>query len=258
LNRTGVTTFVVDIDGILCNVVSHTQYSVAKPNNIVVQKVRDLHVRGHKIILYTSRHEIDREVSEKWLRDNAIPYTQLVMDKPQADYYIDDKFISVDNWIATEFPEVSKYYVVSWEEYLIDVEHLCSKLPPISRVIGVPRKGLIPATLVALKLRLPMASIEFCTKNDLVVDDDSISGNSLKALKDKYGCRTATIYSSSEVTDGIDYYSRILNIRDLDDKRICIVYPWEEFLMPLNFNPWESDDFGKSVVEQLYGKTRDD
>ena len=46
---------------------------------------------GHHIILYTARKEWWKSATEKWLKDNEIPYHALVMNKLPVDYLWDDR-----------------------------------------------------------------------------------------------------------------------------------------------------------------------
>ena len=82
-----------DIDGTLCEEVGHTKYSEALPLSGVVEKVNHLS-KTHSIIYFTSRPEIDRIITERWLRLHNFPIAPLFMGKPQADIYIDDKAVS--------------------------------------------------------------------------------------------------------------------------------------------------------------------
>ena len=55
-------------------------------------KVNNLHLRKDtSVILHTSRPEFLREKTVKELCELDILYDALIMGKPKADYYIDDK-----------------------------------------------------------------------------------------------------------------------------------------------------------------------
>lgn len=43
------------------------------------------------VVIYSSRWEKDRDITEKWLKRHGIRYDSLVLGKPRADYYIDDR-----------------------------------------------------------------------------------------------------------------------------------------------------------------------
>ena len=41
-----------------------------------------------------------REITEKWLHKNNVKYTRLEFGKPNADYYVDDKNLSIKEFIC--------------------------------------------------------------------------------------------------------------------------------------------------------------
>ena len=54
--------------------------------------------KGYKIYLHTGRHINNFDVTVKWLKKNKIDYDHLVLGKPVAKYYIDDRGINFSNW----------------------------------------------------------------------------------------------------------------------------------------------------------------
>ncbi len=95
-------TYCFDIDGTLC---SNTEgaYESAEPFAHVIARVNDLFKAGHQIILYTARGSttgIDwRPVTEKQLTAWGVLYHRLVLGKPTADIYVDDKAVAVHDWL---------------------------------------------------------------------------------------------------------------------------------------------------------------
>jgi len=112
-----------------------------------------------------------------------------------------------------------------------DVKRLLAVLPSdIDIVVGIPRQGLIPATLIAMYRNLPLADVNsFCKgefysghrgrfkfadcKRALVVDDSLSSGRSLKETRKKIaeaGLQVEILYAVLYVTPGhtqmVDYY----------------------------------------------------
>ncbi len=91
-----------DIDGTLC---SDTQgnYPEATPCLEVISKLNKLYDAGHTIILHTARGfttGIDwRTLTEHQLKAWNVKYHRLVMGRPGADVYVDDKCIHVSEWI---------------------------------------------------------------------------------------------------------------------------------------------------------------
>jgi uncharacterized HAD superfamily protein len=94
-------TYCFDIDGTLCTN-TEGEYHAAEPFRDIIEHVNQLHSAGHHILLYTARGSttgIDwRETTEAQLRRWHVRYHELVMGKPTADVYIDDKAINFDDW----------------------------------------------------------------------------------------------------------------------------------------------------------------
>jgi carbamoyl-phosphate synthase large subunit len=87
-----------DLDGTLC---SDTQgdYPSALPVNEMIKKVNKLYELGHTVFIYTARGGTTgkdwRELTQQQLASWGVKYHELVMGKPAADYYIDDKAVPV-------------------------------------------------------------------------------------------------------------------------------------------------------------------
>jgi hydroxymethylpyrimidine pyrophosphatase-like HAD family hydrolase len=110
-------TFVFDLDGTICEQTEGGEaYWNARPNPLVVDCVRRLHELGHRIVIHTARgmsslaaagkfygrNELVRAVENTyrngtwcWLKENGIPFDELIFGKPSGDYYIDDKGMSI-------------------------------------------------------------------------------------------------------------------------------------------------------------------
>jgi histidinol phosphatase-like enzyme len=87
-----VATIVCDLDGVIAKpVASHTEYSNCEPNQEVIGVLHRLVRLGHEIVIHTARWEVDRGVTESWLRRNSVPYSKVVFDKPLGQVYIDDR-----------------------------------------------------------------------------------------------------------------------------------------------------------------------
>ena len=67
----------------------------------MIKCVNKLYENGNQIVLFTERGYktgIDwSEVTNKQLRDWGVKYHQLFFGKPDADYYVDDKLLSIEN-----------------------------------------------------------------------------------------------------------------------------------------------------------------
>ena len=90
-----------DIDGTLCTN-TNGDYERAKPFNDRIAVVNALHKAGHVIKLFTARGSttgIDwRKMTEVQLQTWGVSYHELIMGKPDADIFIDDKAFHADHW----------------------------------------------------------------------------------------------------------------------------------------------------------------
>ena len=93
--------YVIDIDGTLC-ATSGSDYKNSTPRMDIISKVNQLYERGRTIKIFTSRGAtsgIDwREFTEKQLKSWGIKYHELIMGKPEADIFIDDKAVNTKDW----------------------------------------------------------------------------------------------------------------------------------------------------------------
>ena len=83
-----------DLDDTLCKSMG-LDYATATPLVIRIEKVNQLFDDGHTIKVYTARGSetgIDwREVTERQLGVWGLKYHHLILGKPAADIYVDDK-----------------------------------------------------------------------------------------------------------------------------------------------------------------------
>ena len=90
-----------DIDGTLCTK-TDADYASAQsfPERIAV--VNALYAAGHVIKLFTARGSttgIDwRDLTEQQMHTWGVRYHELIMGKPEADIFIDDKAFNADLW----------------------------------------------------------------------------------------------------------------------------------------------------------------
>lgn len=92
--------YVFDIDGVITIYNPKLDYDNSKPNFDNINVINDLYESGNKITLFTARGYrtgIDwREVTETQLKKWKVKYHELFFGKPDADFYIDDKFIDIN------------------------------------------------------------------------------------------------------------------------------------------------------------------
>jgi CMP-N-acetylneuraminic acid synthetase len=93
-------TFCFDIDGVIACLSPGNDYAKADCHRNTIGAVNALYDRGHHIILFTARGYktgIDwKECTEDQLRRWGVKYHELKFGKPAADYYIDDRMLSVE------------------------------------------------------------------------------------------------------------------------------------------------------------------
>jgi hypothetical protein len=90
-----------DIDGTICTN-TYGKYDIAQPINSIIMQINSLYDNGHDIILFTARGSttgIDwRKITEKQMCEWGVKYNKLMFGKPEADVYIDDRAMSLDEW----------------------------------------------------------------------------------------------------------------------------------------------------------------
>ena len=92
-------TFVVDIDGVVASLVPGNDYAKAEPLTATIAAINRLHARGHRIVMFTARGSatgldwtnVTRAQLDLW----GLRYHELRFGKPAADFYIDDRLLSI-------------------------------------------------------------------------------------------------------------------------------------------------------------------
>lgn len=82
-----------DIDGVLAeeSLLFPRDFAQSVPRWEEIHRLNALYGKGCEVVLHTSRQEKYREVTEAWLSEHRVMYNELVMGKPRADVYIDDR-----------------------------------------------------------------------------------------------------------------------------------------------------------------------
>ena len=108
--------YVIDLDDTICEPNhngenTHDKYVLAKPIEKTITKINKLYEEGNKIIIHSARRmithdgDIDkiendvRVITEEWLIENNVKYHELIFGKPYGDFYIDDKGVSLNDFI---------------------------------------------------------------------------------------------------------------------------------------------------------------
>ena len=91
-----------DIDGTICTN-TNGDYPNAIPYPNIIKKVNELYDQGNEIILNTARGAttgIDwRKETEVQMKAWGVKYHKLIIGKPGADIYIDDKAVNIKDWV---------------------------------------------------------------------------------------------------------------------------------------------------------------
>lgn len=97
-------TFVVDFDGVLGSLVPDNDYSRSEPLERNIARVNRLHERGHRILIFTARGSatgVDwADVTRQQLLAWGVRFDELCFGKPAADYYVDDRLITLEDAVA--------------------------------------------------------------------------------------------------------------------------------------------------------------
>lgn len=101
-------TFAFDLDGVLATLVSDNDYEKAQPFPAGIALANRLHDAGHRIVVYTARGSLTgrdwRSTTHDQLRRWGVPYHELRFGKPAADYYVDDRMVSLaalQEWVRS-------------------------------------------------------------------------------------------------------------------------------------------------------------
>jgi len=95
--------YLIDIDGTICDDIPNEQpdrMATAKLYPEALKTLNKWYKEGHIITFFTSRLEIHRDVTEKWLIENGFKYHALLMDKPRGGNY---------HWIDNHMVRATRY-----------------------------------------------------------------------------------------------------------------------------------------------------
>jgi CMP-N-acetylneuraminic acid synthetase len=94
-------TFCFDIDGVIASLTPDNDYSKARPLLYNIELINKLYNLGNTIYLNTARGFVTgidwREITENQLKKWKVSHHKLLFGKPAADYYIDDRMISIED-----------------------------------------------------------------------------------------------------------------------------------------------------------------
>ena len=111
--------YLIDIDGTICDDIPNEQPERMLEAKVYPEALKTLnrwYKEGHIITFFTSRLEIHRQVTEKWLKDHGFKYHGLLMNKPRGGNYH-----WVDNHIVRATRFTGKFTDLVEEEVKIQV-----------------------------------------------------------------------------------------------------------------------------------------
>lgn len=82
--------YLIDIDGTICDDIPNEEperMAIANLYPDALETLNRWYEDGHLICFFTSRTEMHREVTERWLKENGFKYHSLLMGKPRGGNY---------------------------------------------------------------------------------------------------------------------------------------------------------------------------
>lgn len=101
-------TFAFDLDGVIATLTTDNDYGRSRPYAPAIDVVNRLHAAGNRIVIYTARGSLTGRdwtgVTRDQLAAWGVRHDELHFGKPAADYYVDDRMISLaalQSWIRS-------------------------------------------------------------------------------------------------------------------------------------------------------------
>tara|TARA_A100001388_G_C28766566_1_gene501062 strand:+ start:960 stop:1874 length:915 start_codon:yes stop_codon:yes gene_type:complete len=108
--------YVVDIDGTICNN-TFGEYEKAKPFLERIQYINFLFNQGNYIKYFTARGSTTRTdwrtTTESQLKEWGALYHELILGKPEGDFFLDDKAFNCNQWFFQDFTLDNKVSLLS-------------------------------------------------------------------------------------------------------------------------------------------------
>ena len=99
----GIKNYLIDIDGTITDDVPNEEperMGTCKPFPDALKTLNKWYDEGHLICFFTSRTELHREITEKWLAEHGFKYHSLLMGKPRGGNY---------HWIDNHLVKATRY-----------------------------------------------------------------------------------------------------------------------------------------------------
>jgi CMP-N,N'-diacetyllegionaminic acid synthase len=99
-------TFVFDIDGVIASITPGNDYNQAGPLRENIARINRLFDAGNRIVLLTARGYVTKidwaETTRRQMAEWGVRHHELHFGKPAADFYVDDKMISLAELAALD------------------------------------------------------------------------------------------------------------------------------------------------------------
>lgn len=223
--------YCIDIDGTICTN-TDGEYESAKPYADVIRQVNSLYDAGHRIVFFTARGSttgIDwREVTERQLSSWEVKYHELILGKPHADIYIDDK--AVNPWQYGDNPNFTTLRPSSRKESLAHGAAHSESYLSVTYAASRAPKSDYPEHLAKWLYD------QFFKRSGRLLDVGCGLGDYLRAFH-RLGCDVAGVDVSPRASE----YAAPHEVCVADFENQALPYPHESF----------DFIFSKSVIEHL-------
>ena len=106
-----IKTYCFDIDGTICQN-TYGKYELAKPIEERIKFINELYKKGCEIIMFTARGSTTNidwtNFTKKQLEKWGLKYTKLILGKPYAEIFIDDKGVEADQFFDDKLGKIKK------------------------------------------------------------------------------------------------------------------------------------------------------
>lgn len=114
---------IIDLDNTLTIHGSNEAYPLKKPNEAVVNRLREYREMGFEIAIHTSRNMKTYEGNVgrinvntlpgiiRWLEEHEVPYDEIYVGKPwcgREGFYVDDRAIRPSEFASLSYEEISE------------------------------------------------------------------------------------------------------------------------------------------------------
>jgi histidinol phosphatase-like enzyme len=88
----------VDLDGTLCTEEKTFERSLAQPLPGAKEGLNRIYDAGHTVVIWTARGWEQYRITKDWLERHGFRYHQILMGKPIATIFIDDRARRFEGW----------------------------------------------------------------------------------------------------------------------------------------------------------------